>query len=131
MDGQAFEFTPGGIFELKPEGEHQGQPIAPGIMAGGAALDAARAQQAQAIPAAQPGRAALKNDAISRALPPLEKLNRREWRRELQARLKIVQREIKRLRSLEDEEAELTRLIAAAKQPPAKVTRIDSARRSG
>jgi hypothetical protein len=131
MDGQAFEFTPGGIFELKPEGQPQGQAIAPGIMAGGAALEAARAQQPDA--AQQPMRAALADPigAPKTLIVEPQKLNRREWRKELQARLKVVQREIKRLRSLEDEEAELQRLIAAAKQPPAKVTRIDSARRSG
>jgi hypothetical protein len=129
MAGEAFEFTPGGIFEIKPEGQAQGQAIAPGIAAGGAALEAARAQQ----PA--PERAATLGDSVTRPLKAAQvepqKLNRREWRKELQARLKVVQREIKRLRSLEDEEAELQRLITAAKQPPAKVTRIDSARRSG
>lgn len=128
-EGQAFEFTPGGIVELKEDGQSQGQPIAPGIMAGGAALEAARAQQPVAIPQSAPR---LPADARAPVVPgDAPKLNRREWRKELQARLKVVQREIKRLRSLEDEEAELQRLIAAAKQPPAKVTRIDSARRSG
>ena len=58
-------------------------------------------------------------------------LNRRSFVAELRSRLAEVRRELKAKRRLESEEHELVRLIAAAKQPPARVTPINSARKSG
>ena len=58
-------------------------------------------------------------------------LNRRSFVAELKAHLSEIRRELKAKHLLESEEHELVRLIAAAKQPPARVTPINSARKSG
>jgi hypothetical protein len=60
-----------------------------------------------------------------------QRLERRQYAIELRGRLRVVEREIKALRALEEERAEIKRLLAALKAPPAKVTDISSARKSG
>jgi len=119
MSGQSFEFTPTGI-----------QPLAEPVSAQGTinaadAVNAIRAQGAKqeaARSAPAPSSAGIKKGAP---------LNRRSFVAELRARLSEVRRELKAKRRLESEEHELVRLIAAAKQPPARVTPITSARKSG
>jgi hypothetical protein len=119
MSGQAFEFTPGGIKPLVAPS------VAPGtvINAADAVAQMRAAQQAQvaaapALPVAKP--------AIG-----TKPIRRRSLVKEIRERLRAVEREIKGLDRLKREAAELRRLLAAAKQPPATVADLHQARKSG
>ncbi|HEY3495269.1 MAG TPA: hypothetical protein VGK73_11310 [Polyangiaceae bacterium] len=125
--GAAFEFTPAGIRPLALDGEAV-PPVAPATPA----TVAVTKQPAKvSLPADFAERAAETYEANRKEPADRKPLKRREYRKELRARLKQVQREIKALRSLEDEEAELKRLIAALNQPAGTVRSINSARKSG
>lgn len=50
-------------------------------------------------------------------------LSAKDWIREFRARLKQVNKELKRLKALEREKNQLERLIKAAEQPPATAVR--------
>jgi hypothetical protein len=121
MSGQSFEFTPGGI---RPLEEQTPQPT--GVIN---AADAVASLQA-AVAAQEAARSKPGPSPIGKR-PTEQPLTRRSFRRELRARLAVVEREIKRLRGLEDEAAELRRLLAALRAPPARVTDITQARKSG
>jgi hypothetical protein len=118
MSGEAFQFTPGGVVPLE-----DAQPAGAVIPAAQAIAQIRAHGQAQAPQSALPAPVA--------ARPAARPLERRSFLRELKARLADVRRELRAKRRLENEEAELVRLIAAAKQPPANVTPITSARKSG
>ena len=108
-----FEFTPAGIKTLG------GDPVAtPEIAAGTANVPGP--EKAPELPSKK----------ASEPNAPLNVMKRRDWLKELGARLKQVRRELKALRALEDEELELNRLIAAAKAAPGTVRNINSARKS-
>ncbi len=122
MSGQAFEFTPAGIRDLvQPEAVQPGVINAADAIANlRAAVDAQEAARAKPAPAKQ-------GSATTTPKP----LTRQSFRKELRARLALVERELKRMQGLADEAAELRRLLAALKAPPAKVTDITQARKSG
>ncbi len=119
----AFEFTPGGVKELDADATVGG--ITP-INAG----DAVKHLQAQVVQHDAAKAVATKPLAPSRVELPAP-LKRRHFVKELKARLSVVERQIKNLRDLEEEAAEIKRLIAAAKAPPAKVRPITTARSAG
>lgn len=132
MSGEAFEFTPGGIQPLAPP-----VPTA-GTISAAVAVAALREQvadkelrEAQERKAARGPSARETSHELGAKAALSAPLNRRSFVSELRARLAQVRRELKAKRRLEAEEAELVRLIAAAKQPPARVTPITSARKSG
>jgi len=121
MSGQSFEFTPAGIRPL------DAAPIAAGeVIPAAQAIAALKAQVATQEAARPVGRS-----THPAALEPTPHLTGKSLVKQIRARLADVRRELKRLRKLEAEEAELKRLLAAAKQPPARVTDIHQARRSG
>lgn len=118
--GEAFQFTPTGVTPLE-----EPQPVGGVIPAAEAiarirAQGEAREQSARATPAPKT------NIAPAQPLP-----RGRSLVAQIRDRLKVVRAELKALSRLEREEAELKRLLAAAKQPPAHVTHITSARKSG
>lgn len=115
----AFEFTPSGVRELRPVDGAAG-----GIVPAAQAVADLREQVAQQ----EATRGRPKMSAVRADPAPVK---RRQFVKELRARLRVVERQIKSLRELEDEAAEIKRLIAAAKAPPAKVTDITTARKSG
>jgi hypothetical protein len=116
MSGQSFQFTPGGV---EPLAEPSVPPGA--IINAGAAVEAMRRQGvAKAAPVAQP------------AHPAQHKpLKRRSLVQQIRAELRDAERELKRLKRVERDVAELRRLLAAAKQPPATVADIHKTRKSG
>lgn len=116
---QAFEFAPGGP---RPLGE-SGEPV---IIPAAQAIAAFRAQAPAETPVAR-----LPGEKPRAKANPLDRITRKSFLPELRARLRVVETEIRRMRGLEDEAAELKRLIAAAKAPPAGVTDISTARKSG
>jgi hypothetical protein len=120
MSGEAFEFTPAGVQPLS-------SPTATAGTINAADAVAALREQVARQDAARSLQAASKAAPAASAKP----LSRRSFVRDLRDRLAQVRRELKTKRLLESEEAELVRLIAAAKQPPARVTPITSARKSG
>jgi len=113
MSGQAFEFTPNGPQVLAPTAAN-----APGVTNAAEAVARIREQ----VDAKEQARGAV--------VAP-KALRGRSLVAQIRDRLKAVRAELKALRRLEREEAELKRLLAAAKQPPAAVTHITSARKSG
>lgn len=114
----SFEFTPSGI-------RARDDADAPaGIVNAAAAVAQLREQVAQQEAARAVPKRATKNAVPEKSEP----LKRRHFVKELRSRLKVVERQIKALRELEEEAAEIKRLIAAAKAPPAKVTDIAKAR---
>jgi hypothetical protein len=121
--GQAFEFTPGGI-----------QPLAapsltgpsPAVIPAGQAIATLRQQVAEQ----EAAREAPKATPIRASVAPAA-LTGRALIKNIRARLREVSAELKRLDRLRREQAELKRLLAAAKQPPASVASIHSARKSG
>lgn len=118
----AFEFTPAGIRPLQ-------EPVPGGTIGAGDAIAALRAQvdaqEAKRV-AAKPAQAAPRSTpAESKPLKPKSLIG------QIRARLTEIRRELKRLHALELEAGELERLLAAAKAPPAGVTHINSARKSG
>jgi hypothetical protein len=115
----AFEFTNAGVRPLEDS------PAPGGIINARAAIAAIEAQGREAT-VAPPVVAQSKPEAS-----PTKPITRKSFVPELKARLRVVEGEIRRLRALEDEAAELKRLIQAAKAPPAKVTDISTARKSG
>lgn len=118
----SFEFTPNGIRERLPEEE-----------AAGAVVPAAQAVadlKAKVAAVQEAAREHAVRTSSRQPAPLPEPIKRRHFVKELRARLRIVERHIKSLRGLEDEAAEIRRLIAAASAPPAKVTAI-TARKSG
>jgi hypothetical protein len=125
MNGQAFEFTPGGVQPL------QASAPAAGIIPAGEAVRALRAQGEQNEKLRTPPDIGPKATEVFARVALTSGLNRRSFTKELRERLRVVRAELKALRRLEREEAELKRLLAAAKAPPAAVTHITSARKSG
>lgn len=134
--GESFEFTPFGVV---PHTESTVPVQAKGAFAGaGAAIAAARTIVStvnplppQLVSPADGG--SVKPIALSApAAHEFQKFARKQWVKELRARLKLVEREIKALKGLEAEAEEIKRLISAAQNKPrAIVTPINSARRSG
>ncbi len=126
MNGSAFEFTPGGVRPLALDGA---APTA--VIPAGQAIAALKQQVAdqEAARATSANRHDGPRAVAEAALAT--NLTGRSLVAQIRARLRIVRGELKRLAKLEREEAELKRLLAAAKQPPAKVTDIHQARRSG
>jgi hypothetical protein len=121
MSGQAFQFVPGvGAVPLETA------VSAGNIIGAGDAIAALRAQvdaqEAQRAPGKPPATPASPSAPLSRGRPLVS---------QIRDRLKVVRAELKALRRLEREEAELKRLLVAAKAPPAPVTHITSARKSG
>jgi hypothetical protein len=117
-----FEFTPSGIREYGPEGA----AVTTGVVSAAQAVADLREQVARQEAARPVGKVTVKT-APPTAISPLK---RRYFVKELRARLRVVERQIKSLRGLEEEALEIRRLIAAAKAPPAKVTAINT-RKSG
>lgn len=119
MSGQGFVLTPNGIRPLEPS-------------SGGAVVKASDfVATLAAVP--RPADAAATPKATSAHAPKAsapQRLSRREYAKELRARLRLVERDIKQLRELEEERAEIKRLLAALKAPPARVTTLH-ARQSG
>lgn len=118
MNGQAFEFTPGGV-----------QPLAPTAPAGvvvpaGQAIAKIR-EQFESQERSRTGAEPQNERPLIRTLQPGSLV------KQIRERLRVIRAELKALRRLEHEEAELKRLLAAAKAPPAAVTHITSARKSG
>jgi hypothetical protein len=118
MSGQAFEFTPGGV-----------QPLALPAQAPGAVINARDA--IESIKAAHV-------EHVNSAKPPSAKqvtaskpIKRASLVKQIRLRLRDIERELKSLGRLQLEAAELRRLLAAAKQPPAAVADIHKARKSG
>ncbi len=116
-EGQAFQFTPGGI---QPLMQQTGSP--------GAVINAADAvAQMRAAADAQVSAVA----PTAKVAKPVSKLARRSYAKELRERLRVVEREIKNLEWLQAEAVKLRRMLAAAKQPPATVADIHKSRKSG
>ncbi len=113
MSGQSFQMTPGGIEPLATPATAPGQVIN--------ARDAIAQMQAhaQAQAAAQPP-----------ARLPTKPIRRVSLVKEIRERLRAIEREVKSLERLQREAAELRRMLAAAKQPPASVADIHKARKS-
>lgn len=121
MSGQAFQFVPGmGAVPLEPA-----MP-AGGVIGAGDAIAALRSQVEAQEAARTPGKHSPAAPQTSAPLP-----RGRSLVAQIRDRLKVVRHELKALRRLEREEAELKRLLVAAKAPPAPVTHITSARKSG
>lgn len=116
---QAFEFAPGGP---RPLGNAE-----PAVIPAAQAIATLRAQQTETPPALLPEA----RPRSPKVLATAERITRKSFLPELRTRLRVVETEIRRMRGLEDEAAELKRLIAAAKAPPAGVTDISTARKSG
>lgn len=115
----AFEFTPGGVQPLT-------DAPATGVIPAGEAIRSLRAQ----VDASEAARVVPPTKSSKTQLSSAP-LTRKSFLPELRARQRVVRAELKRMRGLEDEDAELSRLIAAAKAPPAHVTPITNARKSG
>jgi hypothetical protein len=115
-EGSAFEFTPGGV-----------QPLAPaqpgGVISASDAIAKLREQVDAQERARTPARVAAPLSSASLKPGSLKK--------QIRDRLRVVNAELKKMKRLEEEAAELKRLLAAAKAPPAGVTSINSARKSG
>jgi hypothetical protein len=108
-EGKSFEFTPHlGIVERRTD-QLPGQALGD-IGNAGAALAKARETVIVAAPIAPTVAATSK--------APAEPTSRRQWLKELRARRAELIKEIKRLRSLEQERDEITRLIEAATTKP-------------
>lgn len=128
----SFEFTPGGVRELGAE-----DFATSGTINAGDAVRQLQAQVAQqeaarvVAPAKKAAPLVYEIDTVPLDEKRITPLKRRHFVKELRARLSVVERQIKNLRALEDEAAEIKRLIAAAKAPPAKVTPITTARSAG
>jgi hypothetical protein len=121
MSGQSFEFTPAGVQPLALS------PVAPGsIIPAGQAIAALKQQVAEQ----EAARAA---PAPAKTRQPLAgvALTGKSLVKQIRIRLAEVTRELRRLAALEREQAELKRLLAAAKRPPASVADINRARKSG
>lgn len=120
MSGAAFEFTPMG-----PRPLAEPSPVG-GIVQAGAAIAAIRAQ----VDEQDRARAGI---ASTGAAAPIAaaKLKPGSLKRQIRERLKIVKAELRRMRGLEQEVEELERMLVAAKTLPARVTPINSARKSG
>lgn len=116
MAGQGFVLTPNGIKQLEPS---SGGAVvsAAGFVA--ALSQAPRPADATPAPSSTPVKPAT-----------TQRFERRHYAKELRARLKEVDRALSALRQLENERAEIKRLLAALKAPPATVTPLH-ARRSG
>lgn len=95
-----------------------------GVVSASAAVQQLRDQVASQEAQRPQGRAQAAR--IAKAAPSV--IKPRSFVKELRARLRVVEREIKAIRRLEDEAVEIRRLIAAATEP-AKVLNI--ARKSG
>lgn len=114
------EFTPRGL----KQHDDAAAPVT-GVVSAAAAVAQLKEQFAAQEAARVAAPAAKRTDA------PLEILKPRHFVKELRARLRAVERQIRALRRLEDEAAEIRRLIAAAKSPPARVRNITTARTAG
>jgi hypothetical protein len=117
-EGSAFEFTPAGV-----------QPLAPaqpgGVISASDAIAKLREQVDAQERARTPVRVAPVSPLSSASLKP------GSLKKQIRDRLRVVNAELKKMKRLEEEAAELKRLLAAAKAPPAGVTSINSARKSG
>ncbi len=113
MSGHSFEFSPGGIVAVSQESNGTNETIIP------ANADMFRVQEprAAAAPKAQPAR----RIALDKPLNVIKAAK---------ARLRELEREIKRVRALEKERDELRRLLdAATNKPRAVVRELTTARR--
>jgi hypothetical protein len=126
----SFEFTPGGVKELGAEASNATATINAGDAIRAMKDQVAQQEAARAVPAGKTVKLTYDISALP-AKPVTPPLKRRHFVKELRARLAVVERQIKNLRELEDEAAEIKRLIAAAKAPAAKVTPITTARSAG
>lgn len=124
--GNTFEFTPAGIREHGPEGAAVNTGVVSAAQAVADLREQVAKQEAARAPTVRVGDSAM---VATKPLPSAP-LKRRHFVKELRARLRVVERQIKLLRDLEEEASEIRRLIAAAKAPPAKVTAINT-RKSG
>ncbi len=115
MSGQAFQFTPGGVEPL----------VSPTTFAGQVIPAAEAVAQLRAQVAAQPVHTPAKQPLATKPIRRVSLV------KEIRERLRAIEREIKSLERLQREAAELRRMLAAAKQPPATVADIHKSRKSG
>jgi hypothetical protein len=116
MNGQAFEFTPGGV-----------QPLVQPTSAPGGTINARDAVE-------QIRQQGIANPSVTVAdvkAGASRQIRKRSLVKEIRARLRDIERELKAMKALEREAVELRRMLAAAKQPPATVADIHAARKSG
>lgn len=115
--GHSFQFTNTGIAPIaaEDEGNFDVMPANPAMFRGPDQTVAAPMRHEMA-----------KANRVVRALPPKKPLN---VVKAAKARLREVNREIKRLRALETERDELQRLLAAAENKPRAIVRDIAAKR--